>query len=168
MPRLLIHMCTIVLTFDLSFTLFVCFCGFKLLFFLHMSLSLSVRIEAKHIELRERQSRDQRGAGGSSYPDVEDDDADPNYARIHTFRDRDVALMPQLPPQSPPYSAVHHSHARTPSPQRPPALPGHGSHGNNPGVTPDGDALDGLYAKVNKPRGAGAASPPVPAAAGDR
>ncbi|XP_029936619.1 partitioning defective 3 homolog B-like isoform X2 [Myripristis murdjan] len=125
------------------------------------------RIEAKHIELRERQSRDQRGGGGSSYPDVEDDDADPNYARIHTFRDRDVALMPQLPSQSPPYNAVHHSHARTPSPQRPPALPGHGSHGNNPGVTPDGDALDGLYAKVNKPRGAGAASPPVPAAASD-
>ncbi|XP_076027090.1 partitioning defective 3 homolog B-like, partial [Genypterus blacodes] len=116
------------------------------------------RIEAKHPELRE-----QRG-GGSSYPDVQDDDADPNYAQINNFRERDMGSVPQPLSQSPPYSTFHHNHARTPSPQRPAAFPG---HGNDSGGMPDGDPLDGLYAKVNKPRGAGAISPPAPAAAND-
>ncbi|KAF7660351.1 hypothetical protein LDENG_00283440 [Lucifuga dentata] len=115
------------------------------------------RIEAKHPELRDFQSREQRG-GGSSYPDVEDDDTDPNYARINNFRERDMGSMPQPFSQSPPYSTIQHSHARTPSPQHPAAFSG---HGNDTGVMPDADALDGLYAKVNKPRGAGAPSPPA-------
>ncbi|XP_070770529.1 partitioning defective 3 homolog B [Enoplosus armatus] len=121
------------------------------------------RIEAGHPELREHRSRD--GGGGSAYPDVEDDDADPNYARIQSFRDRDMGSMPQPPSQSPPYSTIQHAHARTPSPQGPSAFPGHGNHGNEPVAIPDDDPLDRLYAKVNKPRGAGATSPPVSATA---
>lgn len=136
----------------------------NLTFWIWVLLHLSVRIEAGHPELQEHRPRDQQG-GGSAYPDVEDDDADPNYARIQSFRDRDVGSPPQPPPQSPPYSAAQHSRARTPSPQGP--FPGHGNHINGPAALPDDDPLDRLYAKVNKPRGAGAASPPA-AATNDR
>ncbi|XP_019125140.2 partitioning defective 3 homolog B isoform X3 [Larimichthys crocea] len=123
------------------------------------------RIEAGHPELR---PRDQQGGGsGSTYPDVEDDDADPNYARIQSFRDRNMGSMPQPLPQSPPYSTIQHTHARTPSPQGPSAFPGHGTHSNEPAPMPDDDPLDRLYAKVNKPRGAGTTSPPVSATAND-
>lgn len=124
---------------------------------------LYVRIEAVHPELQEHGSRDQQG-GGAAYPNVEDDDADPNYARIQSFRDRDVASVPQPLSQSPPYSAVQ----RTPSPQGPSAFPGPGNYANGPGVYPDDDPLDRLYAKVNKPRAAGSTSPPAPLAANDR
>ncbi|XP_035532385.1 partitioning defective 3 homolog B isoform X2 [Morone saxatilis] len=126
------------------------------------------RIEAGHPELREHRPRDQQvGGGGSAYPDVEDDDADPNYARIQSFRDRNMGPMPQPLSQSPPYSTIQHTHARTPSPQGPSAFPGHGIHGNDPVAMPDDDPLDRLYAKVNKPRGAGTTSPPVSANAND-
>ncbi|CAJ1078845.1 partitioning defective 3 homolog B isoform X2 [Xyrichtys novacula] len=125
------------------------------------------RIEAGHPELREPRSKDQHlGSGGMSFPDVEDDDADPNYARIQTFRDRDVGSVPQPLSQSPPYSTIQHAYARTPSPQGPAAFAGHGTHGNNPGAVPDDDHIDRLYAKVNKQRG-GTASPPVSASAND-
>ncbi|XP_054871174.1 partitioning defective 3 homolog B isoform X3 [Amphiprion ocellaris] len=120
------------------------------------------RIEAAHPELREQQSRDQQG-GGSAYPDFEDDDADPNYARIQSFRDRDTAPVPQPLAQSPPYSTIQHAHGHMPSPQGPSGFPGHGNHSNEAGVLPDDDPLDKLYAKVNKPRGAGTTSPPAPA-----
>ncbi|XP_076849885.1 partitioning defective 3 homolog B [Brachyhypopomus gauderio] len=83
------------------------------------------RIEAKHQELRERQARDRFGP-----PDVEDDDGDPNYARINAFKGR-------LSPSRPPYGN------RSPSPQR--SAP----HSREPSGE---DPLDGLYAKVNKPR----------------
>ncbi|KAM9850884.1 partitioning defective 3 homolog B isoform 2-T2 [Aulostomus maculatus] len=113
------------------------------------------RIEAGHPELQ--QLRDQQGGGSrSAYPDVEDDDTDPNYARIQSFKDRDVVSPPQPLPQSPPYSTFQHAHARTPSPQGPSTFP---VHGNDPGAIPDEDPLDRLYAKVNKPRGAGTTSP---------
>ncbi|XP_059198420.1 partitioning defective 3 homolog B isoform X2 [Centropristis striata] len=127
------------------------------------------RIEAGHPELREQRANNQQsgGGGGSAYPDVEDDDADPNYARIQSFRDRDMAAMPQPPSQSPAYGAVQHGHAGTPSPQGPPAFTGHGNHANDPGGMPDDDPLDRLYAKVNKPRGAVTTSPPVSATAND-
>ncbi|XP_054471402.1 partitioning defective 3 homolog B isoform X2 [Anoplopoma fimbria] len=133
------------------------------------------RIEAGHPELREQRLRDQQSGGGggvAAYPDVEDDDdADPNYARIQSFRDRDMSPMPQPPPQSPPYSTVqHHAHVGIPSPQGPSAFPGHGNHGNHgnePGAVPDDDPIDRLYAKVNKPRGAGPTSPPVAATANE-
>ncbi|XP_074550689.1 partitioning defective 3 homolog B-like isoform X2 [Halichoeres trimaculatus] len=128
------------------------------------------RIEAAHPELRDQKSKDQQlGSGGMPFPDVEDDDTDPNYARIQTFRDRDMGAVPQPLSQSPPYSTIQHTYARTPSPQGPPpAFPGHGTHGNSPAAVPDDDHIDRLYAKVNKQRGgAGTASPPVPASANE-
>lgn len=79
-----------------------------------------------------------------------------------------MGSMPQPLSQSPPYSTIQHAHARTPSPQGPSAFPGHGNHGNEPVAIPDDDPLDRLYAKVNKPRGAGTTSPPVSATANDR
>ncbi len=96
---------------------------------------LCYRIEAKHQELRERQVRDR-----FSSPDVEEDDLDPNYARINNFRERGS-------PSQPRYGN------RSPSPQRPPPPV---SHSREPSAE---DPLDGLYAKVNKQR-----SPPPPAA----
>ncbi|CAN9497934.1 unnamed protein product [Ophioblennius macclurei] len=111
------------------------------------------RIESGHPELRSRDP--QVGSGGQAYPEFEDDDADPNYARIQSFRDRDVGPAPQHQ-----YNTIQH--ARTPSPQGPSGIQGHGNH--EPAVMPDDDPLDRLYAKVNKPRGAGTTSPPAPPA----
>uniref|UniRef100_UPI0037E7F70D par-3 family cell polarity regulator beta a n=1 Tax=Semicossyphus pulcher TaxID=241346 RepID=UPI0037E7F70D len=65
----------------------------------------------------------------ASFPDVEDDESDPNYARISNFRQ---------PPS--PQSFI----SRTPSPA---ALTG----GSNP-LRVSSEELDGLYAKVNKSR----------------
>ncbi|KAM4731548.1 partitioning defective 3 homolog B-like isoform 4-T4 [Anableps anableps] len=124
------------------------------------------RIEAVHPELQEQPPRDQQGGGGGApYPHFEDDDADPNYARIQSFRDREMGSGPPPLPQSPLYSAVQHAHAHSPSPQGPPSFPGHGKHVNEAGVLPDDDPLDRLYAKVNKPRGSGATSPLTPSPA---
>ncbi|PWA31239.1 hypothetical protein CCH79_00002970 [Gambusia affinis] len=121
------------------------------------------RIEAVHPELQEKLPRDQQGgSGGAAYPHFEDDDADPNYARIQSFRDRAMGSGPPPLPQSPLYSSVQHAHARSPSPQGPPSFPGHGKHVNDAGVLPDDDPIDRLYAKVNKPRGSGATSPLTP------
>ncbi|XP_031433283.2 partitioning defective 3 homolog B-like [Clupea harengus] len=111
------------------------------------------RIEAKHQELRDRQARDRYPT-----PDMEDDAMDPNYARIHAFR----------VPSSPPLTL--RTHTRSPSPQSPPRPPLHppGPHLHAPGPPvhsrePSGeDALDGLYAKVNKQRA------PAPAPSTDR
>ncbi|XP_034417137.1 partitioning defective 3 homolog B [Cyclopterus lumpus] len=125
------------------------------------------RIEAGHPELREHRRGDLQGGGVAAYPDVEDDDTDPNYARIQSFRDRDMGPMLQPPSQSPPYNTVQHGHVGTPSPQGPSAFPGHGNHVTDPGAVPDDDPLDRLYAKVNKPRGAGPTSPPISAPAND-
>lgn len=93
------------------------------------------RIEAKHQELRDRQARDRFVP-----PDVEDDDVDPNYARINAFRGR------PSPSQSP-YGT------RSPSPQR---ATHPTDHSREPSTE---DPLDSLYAKINKPRG-----PTLPAA----
>lgn len=79
-----------------------------------------------------------------------------------------MGSAPQPLPQSPPYSKIQHAHARTPSPQGPAPFLGHGGHANDPAAVPDDDPLDRLYAKVNKPRGAGTTSPPVSASANDR
>ncbi|XP_029385907.1 partitioning defective 3 homolog B-like isoform X3 [Echeneis naucrates] len=123
------------------------------------------RIEAGHPELRAHHSKDHPSGGGVSvYPDVEDDDADPNYARIQTFRERDMGSMPPPPlSQSPPYSTLQHTHAHSSSPQSPSSFPGHGNHASDPGANPADDHIDRLYAKVNKPRAAAATSPPGPA-----
>ncbi|XP_029980366.1 partitioning defective 3 homolog B-like isoform X3 [Sphaeramia orbicularis] len=120
------------------------------------------RIESTHPELTR-----QGGGGGAAYPDVEDDDMDPNYARIQSFRDRNMGSAPQPPPQSPPYSPVQHPAARPPSPQGPSAFSGHASNSNDPGAAPDDDHIDQLYAKVNKPRAGGTTSPPTAAPAND-
>lgn len=130
--------------------------------------SLSFRIEAAHPELCDQHLKDQPGAGASTYPDVEDDDADPNYARIKSFKDQRMGPAPQLPPHSPPYSAVQQAQARTPSPQGPTPFIGHGGSGSDPAAAANGDSVDRLYAKVNKPRGAGPAYPSVSASANDR
>ncbi|XP_068184766.1 partitioning defective 3 homolog B isoform X2 [Antennarius striatus] len=125
------------------------------------------RIEAPHPELRDHRPNEQQIGGRPEYPDVEDDEADPNYARIQSFRDRNIASVPHLLPHSPPYSTIQQAHTRTPSPQGPSIFPGHGGHCNDPVAIPDDDPLDRLYAKVNKPRGAGTTSPPLPAPAND-
>ncbi|KAM3585463.1 uncharacterized protein V6R79_018086 [Siganus canaliculatus] len=65
----------------------------------------------------------------ASLPDVEDDDSDPNYARINNF----------LQPPSPQTFT-----SRTPSPAAPPL--GHSQ------LRTSSEDLDGLYAKVNKQR----------------
>lgn len=70
-------------------------------------------------------------------PDLEDDDHDPNYARINTFRE---------PPKGPSPSYL----SRTPSPQR--ALGGPPPGGPSHSRQPSGEDLEGLYAKVNKQR----------------
>uniref|UniRef100_UPI00398F8338 partitioning defective 3 homolog B-like isoform X2 n=1 Tax=Pristiophorus japonicus TaxID=55135 RepID=UPI00398F8338 len=94
------------------------------------------RIEAKHQELRERQAReryDQLPFTSVSVPDIEDDDMDPNYARVNHFRE------PPAPPGG----------YKPPSPQL---------HSINPpqDLTAEQENLDGLYAKINKQR------PPAP------
>ncbi|XP_067892200.1 partitioning defective 3 homolog B-like isoform X2 [Heterodontus francisci] len=94
------------------------------------------RIEAKHQELRERQAReryDQLPSTGLSVPDIEDDDMDPNYARVNHFRE------PPAPP----------SGFKAPSPQL---------HALNlpRDLSAEQENLDGLYAKINKQQ------PPAP------
>ncbi|XP_028292221.1 partitioning defective 3 homolog B isoform X2 [Gouania willdenowi] len=126
------------------------------------------RIEAAHPELREPRSANQPiSSPVSSYPDFEDDDHDPNYARIQSFRKQDVGSFPPPVAKSPPYNVVQHVHVRTPSPQRPPPFQSHGSPANEAMPIPNDDPFDRLYAKVNKPRGSGAASPPAPPPASD-
>ncbi|MBN3298883.1 partitioning defective 3 homolog B [Amia ocellicauda] len=93
------------------------------------------RIEAKHQELREKQARgrfDTLPSHVVALPDVEDDDMDPNYARINHFREKPAA--------QPLYRN------RTPSPQ-PPPMPN--IHTRELSAE---DPLEGLYAKVNKQR----------------
>ncbi|KAI4881882.1 hypothetical protein NFI96_013958 [Prochilodus magdalenae] len=65
-------------------------------------------------------------------PDVEDDDFDPNYARINNFRE-------------PPAASYSPYMTRTPSPHHPP--PAAAAHSGPP---PSDVPLEGLYAKVNK------------------
>lgn len=68
------------------------------------------------------------------FPDVEDDDLDPNYARINNFRDPPASSQSPLPPGAP---ANNYAQPAVPAPSREP---------------PNEDALEGLYAKVNKQR----------------
>ncbi|XP_054827047.1 partitioning defective 3 homolog B isoform X2 [Eublepharis macularius] len=86
------------------------------------------RIGAKHQELRQKQARDlieySTGPVGPP-PDMDDDETDPNYARVNHFRER-YPTISTYRPSSPPL------------PENPPA----------PG---DRDHLEGLYARINKP-----------------
>ncbi|XP_072301293.1 partitioning defective 3 homolog B [Eucyclogobius newberryi] len=121
------------------------------------------RIESNHPELRPREPLPDPA---HSYPNVEDDDIDPNYARIQSFRDRAAPAQPQS--QAPHYSSAQHASARTPSPHGPAAFTGHGSNAvDSPPAALDDDQIDRLYAKVNKQRGGGAASPAAPVSAND-
>ncbi|KAK7938823.1 hypothetical protein WMY93_002149 [Mugilogobius chulae] len=120
------------------------------------------RIESNHPELRPLPNP------APSFPEVEDDDMDPNYARIPNFRDRTAPSPSQQLSQAPHYSSGQHPSARTPSPHGPAAFMGHGSNGLDPAPALDDDQIDRLYAKVNKQRGGGAASPAAPVSANDR
>ncbi|XP_047629259.1 partitioning defective 3 homolog B [Phacochoerus africanus] len=99
------------------------------------------RIGAKHQEIREKQARGlidyATGAIGSLH-DMDDDEMDPNYARVNHFRE-------------PCTSANVY---RSPSPPRAGPL-GYPRDGRP--LSPERDHLEGLYAKVNKPY-----HPPVP------
>ncbi|XP_051753408.1 par-3 family cell polarity regulator beta a isoform X1 [Ctenopharyngodon idella] len=68
------------------------------------------------------------------FPDVEDDDMDPNYARISNFREPPASSHSPYPPGTPTHN---HSQPSVPAPNREP---------------PNEDELEGLYAKVNKQR----------------
>lgn len=99
------------------------------------------RIGAKHQELREKQARglvDYATGTIGSLHDMDDDEMDPNYARVNHFRE-------------PCASANVY---RSPSPPRagPLVYPRDGRP-----LSPERDHLEGLYAKVNKPY-----HPPVP------
>ncbi|XP_058405649.1 partitioning defective 3 homolog B [Diceros bicornis minor] len=103
------------------------------------------RIGAKHQELREKQARGlvdyATGAIGSLH-DMDDDETDPNYARVNHFREPCASAM------------VY----RSPSPPRtgPLVYPRDGRP-----LSPERDHLEGLYAKVNKPY-----HPPMPVDSG--
>ncbi|XP_053453634.1 partitioning defective 3 homolog B isoform X2 [Nycticebus coucang] len=93
------------------------------------------RIGAKHQELREKQARGlveyAAGAFGSVH-DMDDDEMDPNYARVNHFREPCVSasvFRSPSPPQAGPFGF--------PRDGRP--------------LSPERDHLEGLYAKVKKP-----------------
>ncbi|XP_061782573.1 partitioning defective 3 homolog B isoform X1 [Nerophis lumbriciformis] len=124
------------------------------------------RVGATMTELSEHNCRDQQvESGRPSYADVEDDDADPNYARIQSFKDRDRVSPPQ--PQSHHHGIVQHGPVRTPSPQIPSNFQGQTNRSHDPGAIADEDHIDGLYAKVNKPKGAGTTSAALSASSND-
>ncbi|XP_073927629.1 partitioning defective 3 homolog B isoform X3 [Castor canadensis] len=93
------------------------------------------RIGAKHQELRKKQARPlvdfATGAIGSVH-DMDDDEMDPNYARVNHFREPCASA----------------NVFRSPSPPRagPLSYPRDGRP-----LSPERDHLEGLYAKVNKP-----------------
>ncbi|XP_044287664.1 partitioning defective 3 homolog B isoform X2 [Varanus komodoensis] len=91
------------------------------------------RIGAKHQELRQKQTRAlaeySTGAGGPP-PDIDDDETDPNYARVNHFRE----IYPGV-------SAYQ--------PSSPPVAETFGC--DNPPAPVNRDHLEGLYARINKP-----------------
>ncbi|KAM8933362.1 partitioning defective 3 homolog B [Pelodytes ibericus] len=85
------------------------------------------RINAKHQEIREKQARVLWDFNGGQ--DIEDDDMDPNYARVNHFK------------ESPPYHNTHRPYS--------PPLPG--LHPRDAHVqASDRDHVQDLYAKINK------------------
>ncbi|XP_063092694.1 partitioning defective 3 homolog B isoform X2 [Cavia porcellus] len=103
------------------------------------------RIGAKHQELREKQARgllDYATGTIGSVHDMDDDEIDPNYARVNHFREPCASA----------------NVFRSPSPPR--AGPFGYPRDGRP-LSPERDHLEGLYAKVNKPY-----QPPVPVDSG--
>ncbi|KAM5229238.1 partitioning defective 3 homolog B isoform 2-T2 [Ctenodactylus gundi] len=103
------------------------------------------RIGAKHQELREKQARSlldyAAGAAGSVH-DMDDDETDPNYARVNHFREPCTSanvFRPPSPLRAGPLSYPQDGHP----------------------LSPERDHLEGLYAKVSKPY-----HPPAPADSG--
>ncbi|NXG56463.1 PAR3L protein, partial [Hemiprocne comata] len=91
-----------------------------------------VRIGAKHQELRQKQLRGlsdySTGPGG---PDIDDDEVDPNYARVNHFREAHPAASIYRP--SSPAVAETFVYAR-----------------DSPSGPMEREHLEGLYAKINK------------------
>ncbi|XP_061463903.1 partitioning defective 3 homolog B isoform X2 [Rhineura floridana] len=89
------------------------------------------RIGAKHQELRQKQARGlpeySTGPVGPP-PDIDDDETDPNYARVNHFREM-YPVVSAYGPSSPPVSEKFRC--------------------DNPPM--DRDHLEGLYARINKP-----------------
>lgn len=94
---------------------------------------MPLRIGAKHQELRQKQARgllEYYTSPGGPPPDMEDDDTDPNYARVNHFREMQpvVNAYRSASPSVPETAGCDHS----------PALV-------------DRDHLEGIYAKIKKP-----------------
>lgn len=95
---------------------------------------LTIRIGAKHQELRQKQARgiaDYSTSPVGSPPYIDDDEIDPNYARVNHFREAYPAANVYRP-SSPPVAENFRY------PRDIPAIPGEREH------------LEGLYAKINK------------------
>lgn len=96
---------------------------------------LTIRIGAKHQELRQKQARglaDYSTSPVGPPPDDDDDDEmDPNYARVNHFREAYPAANVYRP-SSPPVAETFGY------PRDIPSIPGEREH------------LEGLYAKINK------------------
>ncbi|NXP03156.1 PAR3L protein, partial [Thinocorus orbignyianus] len=86
------------------------------------------RIGAKHQELRQKQLR---GLSDYSGPDIDDDEVDPNYARVNHFREAYPAASIYRP--SSPAVAETFVYPR-----------------DSPSAPMDREHLEGLYAKINK------------------
>ncbi|XP_074047666.1 partitioning defective 3 homolog B isoform X2 [Macrotis lagotis] len=93
------------------------------------------RIGAKHQELREKQARGlidySTGLIGPLH-DMDDDEMDPNYARVNHFQDTYIP------------AGIYRSSS-------PPSIGALGYPRDGPPLSPEKDHLEGLYAKINKP-----------------
>lgn len=91
------------------------------------------RIGAKHQELRQKQARvlaEYSTIPVGPPPDIDDDETDPNYARVNHFREM-YPVATSYRPSSPPVPEAFGC--------------------DNPPAPVDRDHLEGLYARINKP-----------------
>ncbi|XP_069471658.1 partitioning defective 3 homolog B isoform X2 [Ambystoma mexicanum] len=107
------------------------------------------RIVAKHQELREKQARglaDPFSVPAGPIPDMDDDDMDPNYARVNHFR------------EAPPPPNVY----------RPSSPPGTLGYLREVQMTPaEREHMEGMYAKISKPHHAQVQSDSIRQSAGN-
>ncbi|XP_059409528.1 par-3 family cell polarity regulator beta a isoform X2 [Carassius carassius] len=97
-------------------------------------------VDKSEPEILSKSERNSPAPDRAIFPDVEDDDLDPNYARISNFREPPASSPSPYPPGTPTHN---YSQPTVPAPNR---------------ELPNEDVLEGLYAKVNKQRTA----PPKP------